>query len=142
MRTVYTISEGSYSDYGVKFIFGDETLRDRLLTKLNLINDNEYFGEEFQLIETEDDVVVQHTYYVFVDREGNETSRFGSSSVYSMSQQDLFDDAEGHTSDRDLAWAKINNWYVGGTSHRGYDQALKAARDRAGIRRAEEEGVV
>jgi hypothetical protein len=69
MKTIYVLTEGSYSDYGVVAVTPSRAVAEKM----------EKFGhgsiEEFPLLETEDDLVSIPYYNVKVDMDGNEISR-------------------------------------------------------------------
>jgi len=143
MNKIYAISHGSYSDYGVDFLFLDEPLRDRVLARLTRIRSgglNDFYAQEFTLVEDENEVPSVDYYYVTVDRDGNEVDRIGWTMTRNAEEVDQ-DVVEDYSKDDKYHSKYYPNYYVRGFSTKSFDHALKAARDRAAQRRAGEEGI-
>lgn len=125
-KKVWFISSGNYSDYSPNFACPDEATANEIAARMNAIEgDGTYQVESLGMISDLSELQADTTYYVFIDMGGNETSRHQSSnaifsaerpaeSIYAREQSGF-----RHMPDR-----------VQAHSNRGYDVALKAARDK------------
>lgn len=131
-RTVWAVSSGSYSDYGVSYICATEELAKTLCLRINGTRRGGYdeaFVEEFTFVEELGDARTSTVYRVQVDSTGVETRRW--------TYQDV--DAAGGPEPEDEVYDIAHG--VMANSVRGYDVALKAARDKLASLKAREAGV-
>ena len=121
MKTIYGVTHGEYSSYCVSFLCATKAIAEAYVAR-----NREYEIEEFVLVDNLTEQLEMALYNVQVDREGTEVRRW--STVLYVWQVD----AEDHAGGSNGAW---------GWSVRGYDAALKAARDYLGIHKAKEAGI-
>jgi hypothetical protein len=128
-ETIYLLTTGSYSDYRVLCATRDQALATAIAAKLDA-HPMEYQSggvavEAHYLIRVIDEIRPQPIYEVTVDWEGHETLR---RSYFAYPWQ------PGNVS-RTIGWGAT------GVSDRGYDEALKAARDLAATGKARRAGI-
>ena len=128
---VYVVSSGEYSDYGVHFVCLDKKLAQACADALNKEPGrySKFEVEERQVIRSLDDLTPIRWYRVEIDLDGTERRRYHSDQ---RPWDQWWKDGEG-------GWAPAGFAY--GVSNRGYDQALKAARDNAARHKARKAGV-
>lgn len=116
---VYIVTDGSYSDYHIVAVFADEKLANEFANAGG-------GGVEVYDVKTGMPEKVTH-YSVEIDAEGNETRR------WAYSEWDFEKEPE-------RAW-KMGAPGYRAVSYRGYDVALKAARDKLAAHRAKKAGL-
>lgn len=134
MASVWLISSGEYSDYGVSAVCATQEIAEAVCARLNATarRPNYYDVEEREFITAADQVWTGRTYCVRVDATGAEVQRWD----YETTAWDGAmppDEATPSTFPRNTA--------VEGRSGRNYDVALKAARDLLARQRAEAAGL-
>lgn len=130
-KSVWAVSSGSYSDYGVSYICATEELANALCDRINALRKyDESFVEEFAFVERLGDARISTIFRVQVDRNGTETRRWSYVDT---------DAAGGPEPDDEVNELGAGN--VMASSVRGYDVALKAARDKLASLKAREAGV-
>jgi hypothetical protein len=131
MKTAYLISTGSYSDYHVEYVCATKDVAEEILERLNRYEGRDEFRmEERRLLESSDELEAGIIYSVLVDKDGREVRRFS----YAW---------HGESEPQESTY-RVKNWHeyeVSATSPRGYDVALKAARDVLAEGKAEAEGL-
>lgn|SRR3990167_2357557 len=130
MASMWGVSSGSYSDYRVDCMCPSKELAEAVAEKMG----PDYSAEEFPFITSLDDVFSRVHYKVVVDGEGREVVKERWSYVEA-----------GFTPLAEYVNQAMPHYYhkgqVTGLSVRGWDQALKAARDKLGQLKAEREGI-
>lgn len=129
MRTVWGVTRGEYSDYAVEFLFDSREEAERAAEQMRHSRSETINVEEFHLLSSASEVVVQTTFYVVVDADGREVHRWSYTNC-----------GLGPLSEQETATRQHDGRYFG-SSTRGYDVALKAARDRRAAQMAGEAGV-
>lgn len=123
MKTVYALSSGEYSSYHVAVICLDKALAERLREKANLGRTyDRYDVEEFKLVESEGDLVVIKEHIVEVDSTGRKAS-------YRTEIKHFW----GDVTREDVGSCRLGQQDGSGAigwSAKGYQEALKAARDK------------
>ena len=121
MKKIWAITSGEYSSYGIFCVCASREIAETVAARLNGSGRQEYDVEEFDLLESDGEVSMAPVYRVHVDDQGRETNRW--SYVRYALGRDLVLDPEG---------GEVMNSVYGkavGVSHRGYEEALKSARD-------------
>lgn len=131
MKRVYAISSGEYSDYNVHVICPSKKIASAVLARMRSTQGyNPLWVEEIPLAESADDIIIRTVYQVEINKGGEETLRNSCKVI-------IWDDKDNER----LEQAKVWDGKAWAVSYRGYDVALKAARDKLGIKQAEDEGV-
>ena len=134
LREVYAVSSGSYSDYSVYCICPTQEMAQAVADKANgrhfEPDEYGYQVETFTLVEDLEDIVIRQLYHVAVDENGTETAR--------SSWRDV--------SNFDPPAVGAHGWSLGPrgafcTSPRGFEVALKGARDALAMAKAEQTDV-
>jgi hypothetical protein len=130
-RTVWAVAVGEYSDYGVSYVCATKEIAEELCRRMNASREYDKAKvEEFIFVETLGDPRSSTMFRVEVDSGGTELRRWSYSA----------DDPAGGPEPED----EVITWPPGRVqvgSVRGYDVALKAARDKLASLKAREAGI-
>ena len=129
--TMWAVSSGSYSDYGVACVCANKAVAKAVAAKMG----RDYDVEEFPFLLSVDGVYTEINYYVGVDEDGRELTGERCSYVSHVFTFTLPPSTE------DVTLFKHGPFVAMGRSTRSYDHALKAARDKLGQIKAERAGI-
>lgn len=132
MKTVYAIARGQYSDYEIGAICLTREVAETILARVNvgIIEHRQWWIDEYPLLESGDDsVTAGDVYAVTIRQETGEVVRRDhlKARTFDFGPDYLIQEPDG------------KNIYA--TSRRGYDVAIKAARDLAARFKAEDAGI-
>ena len=132
LKEIFAVSSGSYSDYSVYCICPTQEIAQAVADKLNgkkldPEKDEGYRVEPFILIDDIEDIVVRQMYHIAIDGNGNETQR---SSWRNADFNAYPSGAHG--------WGGKFRQGAFCTSPRGFEVALKGARDALAMAKAQQ----
>lgn len=130
---VYAVTHGEYSSYTVDYICASEAVAERVAERLNALDRGEWADkfdvEEFNYItDPEADLPLEVRYTVWIDMNGNEADRY-SEGVYGE---------DALAKDETLY---VDNLRCKGESNKGFEHALKIARDHLAQEKAKKAGL-
>jgi hypothetical protein len=127
-KKVYIVTQGSYSDYRIERVFDDKALANEYVRVHTEHGGYDYGIEEYDVNASIPRIEIIYT--VEVDENGDEVCRRSSAC----------DDPEW-TSHESSGDSYRRDAVVRGESNRGYDVALKIARDKLAEMKAQREGI-
>lgn len=133
-KAIWAVSSGSYSDYGVICVCPSKAIAEAVAKKINDSGDSYSYEtarpEAFPLVSSLDEMFTYSIYCVETDGTGAETRRW-TAKARSWDRYTL----------ESAAWNPGGGARSRGVSRRGYDEALKAARDELAKHKAKKAGV-
>lgn len=130
-KTIWAVSSGSYSDYGVHAICSSKRIAEEVAERLGAE------VEEFPYVTNASQTWSKLTYYVYINAKGEVVRRFDARSG-GLGEQP--------PASPEYAWTygpygQSDGSVAYGCSDRGFEVALKAARDKLAQSNAEKAGV-
>jgi hypothetical protein len=124
MTKVYVVTQGEYSDYSIEAVTLDRKVAKAIVERISGAKTR---VETYDLYDKDSSLAPITYYRVYVDKDGNETRRW-------ITTHHPWDDMVQET------WGNRQVGF-GAASARGFDVALKAARDKAYKEQAKRAGV-
>jgi len=143
MATVYAISSGSYSDYGINYVFRTRDLAEAFLAREEGISGwHEYVIEEWELL---DELPVRTARYnSYADLEADGTLTNISIEGHTLDETSATADKERESVTASGPWAPTRRGVIrlGVAGRRSREEAEKALQDLAARVKAERAGIV
>jgi len=131
---VYLLTAGEYSDYQVLAVCRTRELAEFLAKRVGKHKREEVRVEEYPLVKSVDEFIPLTIYFVRIDTEGNE--------VHRRTYHEMFFGEAAPDDIESLGWpTSADATGAFGCSSRGYDAALKAARDKLAEFKAQKAGL-